>query len=329
MIPREMDEHFDDKMSRNYENSIFIGNLSFDSTPEDLHDFFSAAGEVVRADVITSRGRHRGMGTVEFTSHEAVENAIQDFNGVEFMGRALFVRQENPPPEMMEPVMRPPPPHRASLRDRFSDYPPPARAPMFEVFIINLPYAMTWQSLKDLFREAGDVIRADIELDRNGYSRGFGSVYYGTEDEMFNAIERFNGFEVDGRVLQVREGKNSTGYAEHYNGAPPPPPMEPEMMGEPQGPSNFTENVVGGGERNPVIYCSNLPLTTATGDLYDLFETIGRVRHAELKYDETGAPTGIAVIEYENVEDAEFCIQRLNNYNYGGCDLDISFAKFI
>ncbi|KAL3235252.1 Serine/arginine (SR)-type shuttling mRNA binding protein GBP2 [Nakaseomyces bracarensis] len=325
LVGRIMDPHLEDKLSRNYENSIFIGNLSFDSTPEDLHDFFSSAGEVVRADVITSRGRHRGMGTVEFATHDAVENAIQDLNGVEFMGRALFVRQENPPPEMMEPPMRMPPAHRAP-RERFSEYPPPARAPLFEVFIINLPYAMTWQSLKDLFREAGDVIRADIELDRNGYSRGFGSVYYETEDEMFNAIERFNGFEVDGRVLQVREGKNSPGFQEHFSG---PPPMEPEMLGEIQGSSSFTDNVVGGGERNPVVYCSNLPLSTATGDLYDLFETIGRVRHAELKYDETGAPTGIAVIEYENEEDADFCIQRLNNYNYGGCALDISFAKFI
>lgn len=320
MMAREMEPPYEEKIDRNYDNSIFIGNLSFDATPEDLHDFFGQAGEVLRADIITSRGRHRGMGTVEFTSPEGVDNAIRDFNGVEFMGRPLFVRQDNPPPEPMESL----PP----MRERFNDYPPEGRPPMFEVFIVNLPYSMTWQTLKDLFREAGDVIRADIELDRNGFSRGFGTVFYGTQEEMFNAIERFNGFDVDGRILQVREGKNSTGYQAPYQAPPPPQEQEIEME-PPTGPSQFTENVVGGGERSTLIYCSNLPLTTATGDLYDLFETIGRVRHAELKFDESGAPTGIAVIEYENVEDADFCIQRLNNYNYGGCDLDISYSKYL
>lgn len=42
-------------------------NLTFDCTPEDLKELFGTVGEVVEADIITSKGHHRGMGTVEFT----------------------------------------------------------------------------------------------------------------------------------------------------------------------------------------------------------------------------------------------------------------------
>ena len=121
------------------------------------------------------------------------------------------------------------------------------------------------------------------------------------------------------------EVKSKESVHNHSDGDDVDIPMDDSPVNEEA--RKFTENVVGGGERNRLIYCSNLPFSTAKSDLYDLFETIGKVNNAELRYDSKGAPTGIAVVEYDNVDDADVCIERLNNYNYGGCDLDISYAK--
>lgn len=317
VLSRDLDSTYDEKVNRNYGNSIFVGNLTYDCTPEDLKDHFSEIGEVVRADIITSRGHHRGMGTVEFTNPDDVDEAIRKYDSSYFMDRQVFVRQDNPPPESARDNGRERLPvrerkERTSGQQQYSQQ----QLPVYEVFVANLPYSINWQALKDMFKECGNVIRADVELDRNGYSRGFGTVIFGTPEEMEGAIERYNGYEVEGRALDVREGRNSTG-AENNT------PAEPEISNV----SEFTEGVSGGGEKSNLIYCSNLPFSTATSDLYDLFETIGKVNNAELKYDVEGAPLGVAVVEYANDEDADMCIDRLNNYNYGGCDLDISYAK--
>lgn len=314
VLARELDSTYDEKVNRNYANSIFIGNLTYDCTPEDLKDHFSQVGEVVRADIITSRGHHRGMGTVEFTNPEDVDEAIRRFDSSYFMDRQVFVRQDNPPPESA----RERPPRETRERKPRDQYQQQQQYPAYEVFVANLPYSINWQALKDMFKEVGNVIRADVELDRNGYSRGFGTAIFGTPEEMQAAIERYNGYELEGRVLDVREGRNVPAPEETA-----PPAAEPEVPQK----SDFTEGVTGGGERNNLIYCTNLPFSTATSDLYDLFETIGKVNNAELKYDTDGQPLGIAVVEYANIEDADVCMERLNNYNYGGCDLDISYAK--
>lgn len=372
------------RRERIYDNSIFIGNLSFDSTEDDLRDFFQPAGDIVSTEIITRRGRHKGMGTVEFTNRAAVDEAINRFNNVEFMGRELFIKQDQPPPNKRndEPSMydRIQPNdgyHNDSYRDGYKldknnnphDYgfnePRQQRSQSYEVFILNLPFAFSWQNLKDLFRECGNVLRADIQLDYNGYSRGFGNVFYGSKEEMYRAIDTFNGYDLDGRILEVREGRSNQhgdnsrndryqerrdsyednsqqNYMQDRNGHEPEGenlygnqheqqfdkhiPQAPQQQ-QTQGPTDFTESVTGNGERSSLIYCENLPLTTSSNDLYELFESLGRVQYAELKYDAAGAPTGVAIIDYDDINSADLCVNKLNNYNYGGQDLSVSFGQ--
>ncbi|CAI4050337.1 mRNA-binding protein SKDI_14G3160 [Saccharomyces kudriavzevii IFO 1802] len=311
LLARELDSTYQEKVNRNYSNSIFVGNLTYDSTPEDLTEFFSQIGKVVRADIITSRGHHRGMGTVEFTNADDVDRAIRQYDGAFFMDRKIFVRQDNPPPSSNTR-------ERKGLDRGESNQNRKAH----EIIIKNLPSSINWQALKDMFKECGNVAHADVELDGDGTSTGSGTVSFYDIKDLHRAIEEYDGYEIEGNVLDVKS-KESV----HDNGNEDDIdiPMEGSHINEEA--RKFTENVVGGGERNSLIYCSNLPFSTAKSDLYDLFETIGKVNHAELRYDSKGAPTGIAVVEYDNVEDGDVCIERLNNYNYGGCDLDISYAK--
>ncbi|MFN0120318.1 MAG: RNA recognition motif domain-containing protein [Blastocatellia bacterium] len=77
---------------------LYIGNLSFDVSDDDLADLFSQAGSVSSASVVTDRdtGRSRGFGFVEMGSREEGEAAIAQFNGQEFMGRQLTVNEARP-----------------------------------------------------------------------------------------------------------------------------------------------------------------------------------------------------------------------------------------
>src|SRR5829696_3664474 len=77
---------------------LYVGNLSFQTSSEDLRDLFSQAGTVESASVVEDRdtGRSRGFGFVEMGSREEGEAAIAQFNGKEFGGRNLTVNEARP-----------------------------------------------------------------------------------------------------------------------------------------------------------------------------------------------------------------------------------------
>jgi cold-inducible RNA-binding protein len=77
---------------------LYVGNLSFQTTSEDLRDLFSQAGTVETASVVEDRdtGRSRGFGFVEMSSREEAESAISQLNGKEVGGRNLNVNEAKP-----------------------------------------------------------------------------------------------------------------------------------------------------------------------------------------------------------------------------------------
>lgn len=77
---------------------LYVGNLSFRTTSEELRDAFAAAGTVESASVIEDRdtGRSRGFAFVEMATPEEAAAAIEQFNGKEFGGRNLTVNEAKP-----------------------------------------------------------------------------------------------------------------------------------------------------------------------------------------------------------------------------------------
>ncbi len=83
---------------------LFVGNLSYDVTENDLQDAFAAHGTVVEANLMMDRatGRPRGFGFVTMSTPEEAQKAIEALNGKQLAGRALTVniarpREERPP----------------------------------------------------------------------------------------------------------------------------------------------------------------------------------------------------------------------------------------
>ena len=77
---------------------LYVGNLSFQSSSQDLEELFGAIGPVESATVVDDRetGRSRGFGFVEMAAQEDGEKAIAELNGTEFAGREIKVNEAKP-----------------------------------------------------------------------------------------------------------------------------------------------------------------------------------------------------------------------------------------
>jgi len=80
--------------------NIFVGNLSYQTTQEDLQATFAQYGNVERVNIVTDRdtGQPRGFAFVEMTSAQDAQNAISQLNGTQLHGRALNVNEARPKP---------------------------------------------------------------------------------------------------------------------------------------------------------------------------------------------------------------------------------------
>lgn len=77
-----------------------------------------------------------------------------------------------------------------------------------KLYVGNLPYSTTDDTLAGIFAECGTVDSAKVITDReSGRSKGFGFVEMSTDDEAQSAIERFDGSDYEGRPMRVNEAK--------------------------------------------------------------------------------------------------------------------------
>jgi RNA recognition motif-containing protein len=113
---------------------------------QDLKDIFSECGEIVRSDVaVNPAGRSRGFGTILYSSPAEAQAAIARYNGYEWDSRVIEVRLD----QKLEQS------GRYAARDGAA---PVGDANLRSLYVGNVPYSIGWQDIKDLFREAGDVV---------------------------------------------------------------------------------------------------------------------------------------------------------------------------
>lgn len=278
------------------------------------------AGNVVFADVLTTpNGRSKGCGIVEYSTREEAEKAIEELNNVDFDGRPVFVREDRE----TEPKFN------HNTRTQSKPQPAPEGS---QLFINNLPYSVQWRELKDLFKEVGEVSRADVILDQRGRSKGHGTVSFTKVEAAKAAIEKFDGYELEGRPLEVREDKFSSRpfppYASRGGRRGGFKPQVPRFRFNKPAPNPFTDRATGNGEPSATIFVSNLPWATTDNDLVELFRTVGPVKRAQIKLEPTGRSAGTGVVEFFEPIHAETSIARFTNYEYGGRPLSLSFVSY-
>ncbi|KAG1802313.1 uncharacterized protein HD556DRAFT_1429861 [Suillus plorans] len=171
---------------------LFVGNLPYRVRWQDLKDLFRRAGTVLRADVsLGPDNRSRGYGTVLLATAEDAGRAIDMLNGFCWQTRVLEVRPDRLGASVDE--------MGSSLAIRGANgHPsgfPSSGNPHDEITSGQdvLPFHIQWQDLKDLFRAAGAVARADVTVGPDGRSRGFGTVSFVTEDGAERACRMFDG----------------------------------------------------------------------------------------------------------------------------------------
>ena len=91
-----------------------------------------------------------------------------------------------------------------------SSPPSPPAAPGCQLLLSNLPFSVSWQQLKELCSHYGDVVWADIVMDRlTGKSRGVGMVRFAAAEQAAAALEDMRGMELEGRKIHVRKDEHA------------------------------------------------------------------------------------------------------------------------
>lgn len=317
---------------------VYIGNLSYDVKWHHLKDFMKQAGEVIFADVLMlPNGMSKGCGVAEYATRDEAQNAINTLSNQTLMGRMVYVREDRE----QEPRFGGPPP---GVPRSYGGYPGDTRGSSYnssngrQLFVQNLPYNVGWQDIKDLFRSAGNVIRTDIHLTPDGRPKGTGIVLFETVEEARNAQATFNGYDWQGRIIEVREdrfagppsfggrgfrGGYGEGFRGGYSGGYHRNGYENTLP-----PNDFTDGATANGEPSETIYVKNLPWSTSNEDLVELFTTIGKVERAEIQYEPSGRSKGAGVVRFDALLTAQTAISKFQGYEYGGRPLGLSFVKY-
>uniref|UniRef100_V5EU81 RRM domain-containing protein n=1 Tax=Kalmanozyma brasiliensis (strain GHG001) TaxID=1365824 RepID=V5EU81_KALBG len=145
--------------------------------------------------------------------------------------------------------------HAAGLLDPLVDSAPAptsgplsASDPRTQLLVSNLPYRVRWQDLKDLFRKAGTVLRADVSLSPDNRSRGYGTVLMATEQDAIKAADMLGGFTWQGRTLDVRVDRS--GALLGVAGSAVMPTIVPHGLG---GAASSSPNAFGNGPPAPSL----------------------------------------------------------------------------
>ncbi|ORY07262.1 hypothetical protein BCR34DRAFT_603924 [Clohesyomyces aquaticus] len=367
--------------SSQQDRRVYVGNLSYDVKWHHLKDFMRQAGEVLFADVLLlPNGMSKGCGIVEYATREQAQNAVSTLSNQNLMGRLVYVREDRE----AEPRFSNPASSRGGgefgggMRGNYGGPTgggfaggPPGGGGGRQVYVANLPYNVGWQDLKDLFRQAahtGSVLRADVHVAPDGRPKGSGIVAFETADDARNAIQQFNGYDWQGRNLEVREDRFASSGGPGFNrggfgggrggfgggfggrggfggsrggfgggfggrgggfGGGAYGGAPPMDPNAASNPPNpFTDFATSGGEPSSTIYVRNLPWSTSNEDLVELFTTIGKVERAEIQYELNGRSRGTGVVEFANAADAETAIAKFTGYQYGGRPLGLTYVRY-
>merc|ERR1711935_103396 len=283
---------------------VYVHNLPYSFSWRDLKDHFAQAGEVIRADIMTSKQtqRSRGCGLVEFATVEEAQTAIETMNDSEIDGRKILVREDREKGDKPSAAPQNNNNQAAHVNKKQPDLTSHVGR---QVFVNNLDKSITWQDLKDAFSPAGDVERADIIGDGR-LSKGQGLILFKTHEAALKAIEEFHEGELKNKTISVKMDTKVGQYIRPTGVAGAVSTQK--QTREPKEPRVAV----------PVskrVYVHNLPYQVENEDLQAHFEAAegAVVVASEVMRMPSGKSKGCGIVEFETVAMAANAIAPLNN----------------
>lgn len=274
----------DDEQQRS--RRVYVGNLAWEVSWQDLKDHARDAGlDAKQANImITPDGRSKGCGIIEFHTAADAQQAVLTLNDTELRGRQIFVREDR---EEQRPAGG-----SFNASGRSSREHSKGR----RVYVGNLSWDVAWQDLKDHMREAGEVVHAEIIRDINGRSKGCGIVEYASEEDAQNAVATLTDSELMGRMIFVREDRESTSQSGGGSGS----------------------GSGGRGSQNTSVYVWNLTPETSWQDLKDHMRKAGNVDSATVMTNAQGESICCGIVVYQRPQEAIRAIRELQNSELKG-----------
>jgi nucleolin len=199
--------------------SVFVSDLAYETTEVELRQHFSKVGRVTTVFFHTrfrkGKSVSRGSGVVEFSTPAEAARAIAELDGTTLDGREIRCRVDRPVEERpvterkarettaaeAEPRQPREPREKKERKpvDRTGETADPSK-----VFVGNLSFDSTEESLTKVFGAIGDVVKVEIPRSRKGRGGGSAVVEFADSEDAQSAIDRLDGRDIDGRQVSVR-----------------------------------------------------------------------------------------------------------------------------
>lgn len=272
--------------------TLFVANLPWTTKEEDLREYMQTAGTVVRVEVQThaDTGRSKGWALVEFATADMAQFAIQQFHEKDFQGRNLNIRLDRSGLESLGGVT---------------------------LFVGNLPWSCKDAELQTLFAQYRPL-DAHVKTFHSGKSRGFGIVRLADDATAQQAIGALNGYEMDGRNIEVREERPRP----EPGTAPARRAQKPRAPAAAAAPQQAAVE-----EPSTTLYVSNLSWSSTDDDLFQHFSSAGAIPDsAKVQYNEkTSRSRGWGLVVFKTVDDAERARASLNKSELDGRPISVRF----
>lgn len=197
-----------------------------------------------------------------------------------------------------------------------------------KVYVGNLSWSTSSETLKDFTKSVGEVVHADVMM-RGGKSSGGGIVEFSTPEEAAAAIRELNDVELDGRKIFIREDRKesgagkSSGKGKGYERGE----IRGSGRGGPKG--GAKGGAKGGGKGGPKVFFGNLPWETSWQELKEMCreQSFGDV-HVATPTDANGRPKGFAIITFNSQDDADRAVGEFNDQPMNGRPMVVYLDKF-
>ncbi|PRP76193.1 hypothetical protein PROFUN_13739 [Planoprotostelium fungivorum] len=206
------------------------------------------------------------------------------------------------------------------------------------VYVGNLAFKTTWQTLKDHFKPCGKVLHADI-FSNGGWSKGCGIVEFETPEEAARSIRELTDSELEGRKIFVREDREEKKVGRPAGGVGGREPGFNRNQGGYKADKDYSRDRDYSREERPArkpksteptsqLFVGNLPFSTTSADLEKYFAPYGKLVRAEVLNGQDGRSRGQGIVQYESLAEAQKAIQELDGTNFQNRRIDVREDRY-